>query len=122
MSGSPVYVDGELIGALSYRLGPMPKEPIAGVTPIEDILDATRVTTAQPPEDENVARITTPLVASGLAGAVRDWLAPQLEPLGFVLSAGGQSDGAGDSEPFQPGSPIGVASSAVTSPSRARGP
>ena len=30
MSGSPVYFDGELIGALSYRLGVIPKRAIAG--------------------------------------------------------------------------------------------
>jgi hypothetical protein len=38
MSGSPVYVDGRLIGALSYRIGPFAKEAIAGITPIADML------------------------------------------------------------------------------------
>jgi len=38
MSGSPVYVDGKLIGALSYRIGNFAKEPIAGITPIADML------------------------------------------------------------------------------------
>src|SRR5216684_3095556 len=33
MSGSPVYVDGKLVGALSYRIGAFSKEPIGGVTP-----------------------------------------------------------------------------------------
>src|SRR5512142_2569529 len=41
MSGSPVYVDGKLIGAVSYALGQFPKEPIAGITPIEEMTDAT---------------------------------------------------------------------------------
>src|SRR5262245_45725993 len=31
MSGSPVYVDGRLIGAVSYALGSFSKEPIAGI-------------------------------------------------------------------------------------------
>src|SRR3984885_11729591 len=31
MSGSPVYVDGRLLGALSYRIGQFSKEPIAGI-------------------------------------------------------------------------------------------
>jgi hypothetical protein len=35
MSGSPVYIDGRLAGALSYRIGQFSKEPIAGITPIE---------------------------------------------------------------------------------------
>jgi hypothetical protein len=38
MSGSPVYVDGRLVGAISYRLGQFGKEPIAGITPIADML------------------------------------------------------------------------------------
>ena len=38
MSGSPVYFDGKLAGALSLKLGQFSKEPLAGVTPIENIL------------------------------------------------------------------------------------
>src|SRR5579863_304149 len=38
MSGSPVYLDGKLAGALSLKLGVFTKEAIGGVTPIEDIL------------------------------------------------------------------------------------
>src|SRR6516164_10382912 len=41
MSGSPVYVDGKLIGAVSYALGSFSKEPIAGITPIAEMTDAT---------------------------------------------------------------------------------
>jgi hypothetical protein len=37
MSGSPVYIDGKLIGAVSYALGSFAKEPIAGITPIEEM-------------------------------------------------------------------------------------
>jgi hypothetical protein len=39
MSGSPVYLDGKLAGALSLKLGVFTKEPIAGVTPIADVLN-----------------------------------------------------------------------------------
>src|ERR1700722_6259471 len=39
MSGSPVYIDGKLLGALSLKLGIFNKEAIAGVTPIENMLD-----------------------------------------------------------------------------------
>src|SRR5438067_2603002 len=38
MSGSPVYIEGKLAGALSLKLGVFTKEPIAGVTPIADVL------------------------------------------------------------------------------------
>jgi SpoIVB peptidase S55 len=41
MSGSPVLVDGKLIGAVAYTWG-FSKEPIAGVTPIEEMLDLAR--------------------------------------------------------------------------------
>ena len=37
MSGSPVYVNGKLVGAISYSF-PFSKEPICGITPIEQIV------------------------------------------------------------------------------------
>lgn len=37
MSGSPVYVDGKLLGAISYSF-PFSKEPICGITPIEQMI------------------------------------------------------------------------------------
>jgi hypothetical protein len=39
MSGSPVYLNGKLAGALAFRIGEFSKEPIAGVTPIADMLE-----------------------------------------------------------------------------------
>lgn len=38
MSGSPVYIDGKLVGAVSYALGQFSKEPIAGITPIGEMI------------------------------------------------------------------------------------
>ena len=38
MSGSPVYVDGKLLGAVSLAF-PLSTEPIAGITPIQEMLD-----------------------------------------------------------------------------------
>ena len=46
MSGSPVYVDGRLMGAVSYSLGQFSTEPIAGITPIAEMLDATMMARA----------------------------------------------------------------------------
>ncbi len=40
MSGSPVYIDGKLVGAVSYALGQFATEPIAGITPIAEMTDA----------------------------------------------------------------------------------
>lgn len=39
MSGSPVYFDGKLAGAIAFRIGEFSKEPIAGVTPIAYMLE-----------------------------------------------------------------------------------
>src|SRR5271167_806704 len=39
MSGSPVYFEGKLAGAVAFRIGEFSKEPIAGVTPIEEMLE-----------------------------------------------------------------------------------
>ena len=38
MSGSPVYVDGRLVGAIAFSF-PFSKEPIAGITPIKQMID-----------------------------------------------------------------------------------
>lgn len=39
MSGSPMYIDGKLIGALAYMMTIFAKEPIAGITPAEEMLE-----------------------------------------------------------------------------------
>ena len=44
MSGSPVFIDGKLLGAVAYSY-PFAKETIAGVTPIGEMMEATRLTT-----------------------------------------------------------------------------
>lgn len=38
MSGSPVYIDGRLAGAIAFSF-PFSKEPICGITPIKEMLD-----------------------------------------------------------------------------------
>src|SRR2546425_3674048 len=69
MSGSPVYVDGRLIGAVSYSLGSFSKEPIAGITPIDEMTDATSLGTPRP----RAARIQLdlPLTRENLTTAFR---------------------------------------------------
>lgn len=39
MSGSPMYIDDKLVGALAYRMGIFLKDPIAGITPIEQMFE-----------------------------------------------------------------------------------
>jgi hypothetical protein len=48
MSGSPVYVDGKLLGAIAYAF-PFSKEPIAGITPIQQIVDIFKERPASAP-------------------------------------------------------------------------
>src|ERR1700682_6458711 len=63
MSGSPVYLDGKLAGALSLRLGIFTKDPIAGVTPIEDVIHPHAQSSAQAfplPLDTSAAQKTAP--------------------------------------------------------------
>ena len=43
MSGSPVYIDGRMLGAVSYSLGQFSKDAIAGITPIGEMVDATAI-------------------------------------------------------------------------------
>ncbi len=69
MSGSPVYVDGKLIGAVSYALGQFSKEPIAGITPIGEMTDATAFNGVRP----NAAKVHVefPLTRENLDAAFR---------------------------------------------------
>jgi hypothetical protein len=70
MSGSPVYVDGRLVGAVSYSIGAFPKEPIAGITPIAEMIDATADRSTRrtaPPQ----GRVELPITPEGLAAALR---------------------------------------------------
>src|SRR5579859_6198811 len=55
MSGSPVYIDGKLAGALAFRIGEFSKEPIAGVTPIADMLEINALDKS-PAEEASAAK------------------------------------------------------------------
>src|ERR1700681_898362 len=71
MSGSPVYIDGRLIGAVSYALGSFSKEPIAGLTPIEEMIAET--TAAVRPAAAR-ARLDLPLTPDSIVSAFRNAL------------------------------------------------
>lgn len=106
MSGSPVYVDGRLMGAVSYALGQFSKEPIAGITPIAEMTDATAmappatgtrpVALSWPYKPEELFAVWTRDLglarpaAFSLAGRV-DVAAPgaMLRPIAVPLMAGG---------------------------------
>ena len=70
MSGSPVYVDGRLVGAVSYSIGSFPKEPIAGITPIGEMIEATADTGGRRTSPQQ-GRIDLPVTPERLAAAIR---------------------------------------------------
>lgn len=112
MSGSPVYIDGKLVGALAYRIGQFSKEPICGITPITQMLQNRahgaelraqvgdqKGVTGNPSGDSSdaVRAIDTPLVFSGFSPeAVALWKdhAPSLG-LTPVAGIGGVAGGGG---------------------------
>lgn len=68
MSGSPVYINNKLIGALAYKMGVFSKEPIAGITPISQMLKITQKeerTSLKTSPTSNLTPIKIPLVISG---------------------------------------------------------
>src|SRR2546425_1139568 len=92
MSGSPVYVDGRLIGAVSYALGSFSKEPIAGITPIAEMTDAATFNDTRPTGAR--VRVDFPFTRESLTSAFRkalNWNRPFAERPGDaqLLSAAG---------------------------------
>ncbi len=70
MSGSPVYLDGKLAGALAFRIGEFSKEPIAGVTPIAEMLEISaldRNPASAPVEATSAARSPSKTASPGVA-------------------------------------------------------
>jgi hypothetical protein len=67
MSGSPVYLDGKLAGALAFRIGEFSKEPIAGVTPIADMLEISALDRSPAEETSAVKPSITPVAGKTAA-------------------------------------------------------
>jgi hypothetical protein len=133
MSGSPVYFDGKLAGALAFRIGTFSKEAIAGVTPIGEMLEINALD--QTPADSAVSvkvasaglsktsapgvassipnlgnylqPIEAPLVFSGFSDAALQQFAPQFASAGIVpvMGTGSVSD-VRQPEPLEPGSAV----------------
>ncbi|MCI0366351.1 MAG: hypothetical protein L0219_21020, partial [Phycisphaerales bacterium] len=103
MSGSPVYVDGKLIGALSLGFSMFSPDAICGITPIElmleiDQFDQSRPADARTPDSvkpRNEASLTPPgelLAAAGLGPAVAS-RPPLMTPIETPLTFAGFSAG-----------------------------
>jgi hypothetical protein len=90
MSGSPVYIDGRLVGAVSYSLGAFSKEPIAGITPIGEMIEAATLPT---PRRQARVDLKMPLTPENLRDSLRQafsWARPFAESSGDVSLLGGQ--------------------------------
>src|SRR5579859_1898777 len=135
MSGSPVYIDGKLVGAISYRIGSFSKEPIGGVTPIAEMLEINEfdhsipsslpISSAKPGPAEktsgpgnadasglqNYAQYLQPIDASfafsGFSETAIKTFAGQFAAAGItpVMGVGGASS-AKQPEPIEPGSAV----------------
>ncbi len=129
MSGSPVYIDGKLIGAVAFIPSAFLKEPmIAGITPIHEMLrDANRVPPdVEPPQNTatnlwngmhassqafNFVPIQTPLIVSGVDQRVLALMKEQLAPYHLIpVQGGGSSQNVLEevNTELEPGSAVGV--------------
>ena len=118
MSGSPVYIDGRLVGALSYRIGQFSKEPIAGITPIESMLQVRDEDGAAGMRLASVSKefegqpqmraIETPLVMGGFSQETVERFGDRFRAMGLtpVVGLGGADSAAVQPEPLVPGSAV----------------
>jgi hypothetical protein len=118
MSGSPVYIEGRLVGALSYRIGQFSKEPIAGITPIESMLQVRDDDGAVGMKLASVSReiegqpemraMETPLVFGGFSEETVERFGDRFRAMGLtpVVGLGGADSAAVQPEPLVPGSAV----------------
>jgi hypothetical protein len=130
MSGSPVYIDGRLVGAVALAFS-FATEPIAGIRPIEEMLavagqPATQVAVATRRSERQASapeattslatslmEIATPVSFSGFTSATLDRFGPELKKLGMEprqgISSGGKLPAKlGNPESLHPGDMISV--------------
>src|SRR5687768_10045329 len=96
MSGSPVYIDCRMVGAVSYSLGQFSKEPSAGITPIGEMTDAA--TFAAPRRAAARVEVHMPLTPESLRASLRQafsWARPFADSPSDVQVFGGTGLNAG---------------------------
>jgi hypothetical protein len=96
MSGSPVFIDGRLVGAVSYSLGQFAKEPIAGITPFDEMVEAA--TLPGPRRQAARVELQMPLTPESLRTSLRQafaWMRPFAESPSDVQVFGDTSLNAG---------------------------
>jgi hypothetical protein len=89
MSGSPVYIDGKLVGAIALRLSVFSPDAICGITPIEGMLEINEFDQSRPQD----AKTPVKLVAANSGYAVPASLQnPTMVPIEAPLTFSGFSD------------------------------
>ncbi len=103
MSGSPVYIGNKLVGALSYRIGQFSKQPIAGITPIEQMMQVRHLSAApaglaaranSASTAATFKPMETPLVMAGFAPAAVDFWEQKMAGTSLAQVAAGGVGGA----------------------------
>ena len=109
MSGSPVYIDGKLAGAIAY--GTAFSDPhYCLLTPIQDMLDLLdKPEPHRPDAKASLLPKGTPLLAGGFAPAGIAVLQETLEPMGVTVTDAGASGGVSSHKDLEPGSSVGAA-------------
>lgn len=113
MSGSPVYVEGKLVGAIAYGWG-LTDHCLALVTPIKDMLKLWEVKAAVHPSllpasgTEKAVRLGTPLIANGFGEQAMMLLTTKLKDFGMVPYGVGTTTAknAASKVQLQPGSSV----------------
>ena len=90
MSGSPIYVDGKLIGALAYGW-PFSREPICGITPIQSMLDIRKAPAAPPVPIGGAATRASAFVTAFRDRVFAEPLATLVKPFKAETSSSGPS-------------------------------
>lgn len=98
MSGSPVYIDGRLLGAVAFSLGQFSKEPIAGITPIAEMVESAGMQARRAPVGRRPVQV--PMTRDSMVATVREAFAwfqrPFAErPEDIVASGLGATDASG---------------------------
>src|SRR5205809_1696023 len=97
MSGSPVYFNGKLAGAVAFRIGEFSKEPIAGVTPISEMLEISALDTTPtsvPVQAKSVPSLAAKTSGPGLPSVSAQNFANYLKPIETPLVFSGFSEEA----------------------------
>lgn len=104
MSGSPVYIDGKLIGAVAYGYGSFAKKTICGITPIDEMLNPP--TLGYENRLDIFPNLKVPVCFSNIDNRIINQMKDSLGILGALAVQGGAS--LPDSILPAPGSVIGV--------------